>query len=165
MAEQKKSSPWVWISLFIIVGLFVTFILFLDQEIVKSSRQQAPTTATQEPTSKPVIDFYTVLKERNFVVPEKRQENIQPGTTASTPNSSKKQYILQAGSFKSNRDADRRKAQLALLGLEAAIKKAEVQGVDYFRVELGPFQDDGFYSQVKNRLIMNNIKYISKSYE
>ena len=85
MSEQKKSSPWVWISLFIIVGLFVTFILFLDQKIVKSSRQQAPTTAMQEPTSKPVIDFYTVLKERNFVVPEKRQENIQPGTTTSTP--------------------------------------------------------------------------------
>jgi cell division protein FtsN len=165
MTEQKRSSPWVWISLFIIVGLFVTFILFLDQKIVKGSRQQAPPTKPEDSTSKPVIDFYSVLKERHFEVPEKQQEGIQPGPTGNTQDVPAKQYILQAGSFKSNRDADRRKAELALLGLEAAISKAEVEGTDYFRVELGPFQDDGLYSQVKNRLIMNNIRYISKSHQ
>ena len=60
-------------------------------------------------------------------------------------------------------DAERRKAELALLGLEAGIKRAEVAGESYFRVEIGPFSDDGFYSQVKNRLISNKIQYIARA--
>ena len=165
MAHHKKSSPWVWVSLVIIIALFVSFILFLDQKIVKSGRHNNEEVQQPASSPRPVIDFYTVLKDRNFDVPEKRQDKVEATTGNQTESVKQHRYILQAGSFREMKDADRRKAELALLGLEAAIKRAEIKGVDYYRVELGPFSDDGFYSQVKNRLISNDIKYIAKSFD
>lgn len=165
MAQQKQSSPWIWVSLLIIIGLFVSFILFLDQKIVKSGRQESAISTQQNNTSKPVIDFYTVLKDRNFDVPEKQVIDNSVNTVEKNKPVKEQRYILQAGSFKAVKDADRRKAELALLGLEAAVKRAEIKGIDYYRVELGPYSDNGFYSQVKNRLISNDIKYIAKSFD
>ncbi len=174
MTEAKKTSLWVWISLVLIIGLFVSFIFFLDQKIVKTGRQSEPV-STKEPVQKigkPKIDFYEVLKERNFEVPDDRTERVK-NKTAEKKNAQEggqknqatadKLFLLQAGSFKKQEDAERMKVKLAFLGLEATIKKAGVNGVNYHRVELGPFADDGFFSKVKNQLIMNDIPYIQKS--
>jgi len=164
MAEANKSSPWVWISLIIIIGLFVLFIFFLDQKIVKSGQQPVEESRVQKQTDKPIIDFYEVLKQRNFDVPDDRTEKVKNKTeTNKTQAASNGKYLLQAGSFIQPEDAEKTKAELALLGLEASIKKADVSGVGYHRVVLGPFADDGFYSKVKNRLISNKIHYIQKS--
>lgn len=163
MATTNKSSPWVWISLAVIIGLFVTFILFLDQKIVKNGRQQSEIPQRQNITTQPVIDFYSILPDRKMDVPETLQSDENTTNKSNNISRAGVRFILQAGSFKKPEDADRRKAELALLGLEAAIKRADVQGVSYHRVELGPFSDDGFYSQVKNRLISNDIEYIAKT--
>jgi cell division protein FtsN len=164
MAEASKSSPWVWISLGLIIGLFVAFVLFLDQKIVKTTHKPVPADTAQEDSKKPIFDFYTVLPEREVDIPE-------PDLTENRPNkkspqqqhSTKVQYILQAGSFTSAADAERQKAQLALVGLQSVVSKANVNGVTYFRVELGPFADDGTLSGTKNLLIENDIAYISKT--
>ncbi len=164
MAEASKSSPWVWISLGLIIGLFVAFVLFLDQKIVKTTHQPVPANSAQEDSKKPIFDFYTVLPKREVDIPE-------PDVTESKPNkkspqqqhSAKVQYILQAGSFTSAEDAERQKAQLAFVGLQSVVSKANVNGVVYFRVELGPFVDDGSYSEIKNLLIENDIAYIPKT--
>jgi cell division protein FtsN len=162
MIEERKTSPWVWLSLLAVVGLFAAFILYLDQQVVNSSRDKMQARDKKESQGGPVIDFYTVLQDRRVDVPERpAPETIKPN--APTATAADQRYILQAGSFRKAQDADRRKAELALLGLEAAIKKAVVAGEPYFRVELGPFSDDGFYSQVKNRLISNKIQYIARS--
>lgn len=164
MAEAKKSSPWVWVSLIVIIGLFATFILFLDQKIVKKGRQQTEVIKVPTISTEPVIDFYSVLPDRKMDVPETDKAAVKNPTTEIKKSASKKTtYMLQAGSFKKPEDADRRKAELALLGLEAAVKLAEVKGVPYHRVELGPFSDNGFYSDVKNRLISHDIQYIAKT--
>jgi len=167
MAAAQKSSPWIWISLFLIVGLFAAFIFFLDQKIVKSARQPVESYKPNASIEGPRIDFYEVLKERSFDVPDDRKEKVKNAQSkinkSATQTAEKARYMLQAGSFKKPEDAERRKAQLALMGLEPIIKKADVKGVAFHRVELGPFTDDGFYSKVKNRLIANDIPYIQKS--
>ena len=162
MSDSRKSSPWVWISLGLIIGLFVAFIIFLDQKIVKNARQQQQELKQQNDVSKPKFDFYTVLPERKVDIPDKpKLEQDVPNKKSGQKSSS--QFMLQAGSFHKMQDADRQKAELALLGLEASIKSAKVNGVTYHRVELGPFEDGGFFSQVERRLIQNDIPFIKKS--
>lgn len=162
MAE-KKSSPWVWLTLIVIVAIFVMFILFLDQKIVKSGRENAADKQPRNKIDKPVIDFYSVLPEREFKVPTVEVEQSDTPNKPAEQLKKEARYMLQAGSFKKPEDAERRKAELAFLGLESSVIKASVNGDVYHRVELGPFVDNGYFSKVKNRLITHDIQYIPKT--
>ena len=48
-------------------------------------------------------------------------------------------YLLQAGAFRSQEDADSMRAKLALIGFEARVMHAEVNGQTLFRVRIGPY--------------------------
>ncbi|MYJ51898.1 MAG: SPOR domain-containing protein, partial [Gammaproteobacteria bacterium] len=51
-------------------------------------------------------------------------------------------YVLQAGSYRREADAERLRARLALLGLGSYIQKVTIQDRgDFYRVRLGPFSD------------------------
>lgn len=163
MSTSSKSSPWVWISLALIITMFVAFILFLDQKIVKDSQLNSVQEQSDNDPGEPVFDFYTVLPQRGVDIPEPEGESVPNKRAADTANASQERYLLQAGSFREAVDAERRKAELALLGLESSVRTASVSGKIYHRVELGPFVDDGFFSRVKSRLIENDIQYIAKS--
>ena len=56
-----------------------------------------------------------------------RQAVVEPGV-----------YVLQAGSFSTNNDADRRRAELALHGIESHIQRVKVNDKNYHRVLIGP---------------------------
>lgn len=49
-------------------------------------------------------------------------------------------YFLQAGAFRSNKDAEAVKAQILLMGLPAEVQKAQVNGSTINRVRVGPFK-------------------------
>ena len=49
------------------------------------------------------------------------------------------QYVLQAGSFRAIADADRRRGELALLGLESSIEQMKTDTGSWHRVYIGPF--------------------------
>jgi len=76
-----------------------------------------------------------------------------PGATASTP-----LYYLQAGAFQNPADADNLKAQLALLGIEAAIQTRDLgeKGV-FHRVRVGPFRAMDEINRTRTLLTQNNI--------
>jgi cell division septation protein DedD len=48
-------------------------------------------------------------------------------------------YLLQAGAFERNADADDLKARIALAGESARVETAEVNGKTMYRVRLGPY--------------------------
>ena len=49
-------------------------------------------------------------------------------------------YMLQAGSYQRQSDAERLKAELALLGMSSQIQKVTIQDRgDFYRVRLGPY--------------------------
>jgi cell division protein FtsN len=70
-------------------------------------------------------------------------------------------YFIQAGSFRNYAEADRRKASIAFLGINARIEAGTgSDGVTLHRVRIGPFKD---YDQVRallQRLERNNIPSI-----
>ncbi len=165
MAKKKSNFPWVWLSLFLLLGLFAGFILFLDQKIVKN-KVTAPTAPTsqdkQQVNDKPRIDFYSILPDRVVDIPiseedKKAIENPSINKIASET------IILQVGSFQGKVDAESLKAQLAFLGLEAKIESAQVNDDTWHRVLLGPYADNGELSRAKNQLIENSIQFMQRS--
>lgn len=106
----------------------------------------APATPV-EPDPAPSFDFYKVLP------------GGAPAEPAHVPAAAPAPRLyLQAGAFLNPNDADNLKAQLAMLGLEAAIQSAEVpdKGVLH-RVRIGPFSDPHDIERMRVRLTQNNI--------
>lgn len=60
------------------------------------------------------------------------------GEQAAAPQAGKK-YLLQAGAYRSEVDAQSMRARLALIGYEAEIRAAQVNNETLYRVRLGPF--------------------------
>ncbi|WP_019450296.1 SPOR domain-containing protein [Cupriavidus sp. BIS7] len=61
-------------------------------------------------------------------------------------------YLLQVGAFRSQDDADRQKANLAMQGFEAKVTDRDVNGVKMYRVRLGPFARIDDMNRARDRL-------------
>ena len=61
-------------------------------------------------------------------------------------------YVLQAGSFTEYKDADRRRAILALQGIESNIQRVIIDDKTYHRVRIGPIDDLNELNVVRRRL-------------
>jgi len=127
-----------------------------------------PAAPTDEPSRPaPQFEFYRLLPQQEVVVPEPeplppretaRDTGAQPATE---PASSSARYLLQAGSFRSGEDAERLKARLALLGIEAGIQTVELAGGEtWHRVRVGPLPAGERLNQVRARLERNAIESI-----
>jgi cell division protein FtsN len=110
---------------------------------------------------KPRFDFYRILPGQEEPVSDRQLKDAAkkslPGTPAAveTP---KEIYFIQAGAFQNPADADNRKAQLALLGLEASVEPTTVpEKGTWYRVRLGPFSGVEEINRVRGRLAQNGI--------
>lgn len=93
----------------------------------------------------PRFTFYEELPKNEVIIPEealidvdKNKIEDQKPLEAITKSGT---YYLQAGSFKDFADADRRKAELALFGVQTSIQKVAINDVNWFRVRVGPFTE------------------------
>lgn len=76
--------------------------------------------------------------------PPKLPEVTKPAITeqrseAKMNHEAKGSYLLQIAAYTNNEEADQQRARLAMQGYEAQISPHEVNGVQYYRVRLGPF--------------------------
>jgi cell division protein FtsN len=60
-------------------------------------------------------------------------------TAAATGEDNQAHYILQAGAFGGSGDAEAVKAKIALLGLNARVESAAINGKTVYRVRMGPY--------------------------
>lgn len=67
-------------------------------------------------------------------------------------------YLLQVGAFRSQDDADRQKANLAMQGFEAKVTERDVNGVKMYRVRLGPFNRIEDMNRARDRLQSNGFE-------
>ncbi|XSG85396.1 MAG: SPOR domain-containing protein [Methylohalobius sp. ZOD2] len=170
--EHRPAPGWQWVLGIVLLGAFAYFLYYLATDVpsdtapprqqVESASTEAETASKQKPAKpppkakpkpkpeEPRFTFYTMLPEKEVVIPEgevrarKRAESLG---TAKPDN-----YLIQAGSFRSYEDADRLKAQLALLGVESRIEKAEIGGAVWHRVRMGPFQSIREVQSIRARL-------------
>jgi len=91
-----------------------------------------PSTAgTVESATLPSFTFFNTLEDESFSLDTGRSLDSEPSEYT--------QYVLQAGSFRAVGDADRRRGELALLGLESSIEQMDTDTGSWHRVYIGPF--------------------------
>ena len=100
-----------------------------------------------DPVPEKRFQFYDILPGKADAVPDKAQKPAEAKKEDAKKEEPKKDegkeskqpLFLQAGSFSTPHDADNQKANLALMGIEAAVQQVMVQDKTYYRVRVGPF--------------------------
>ncbi|HET7651324.1 MAG TPA: SPOR domain-containing protein [Gammaproteobacteria bacterium] len=103
------------------------------------------------------FDFYKLLPSFQVVIPSQDKETRSSDDTG--PVSQPGTYILQVGSFQSYSEADKLKANLALLGIESSIQQVKVSdGSTWNRVRIGPIHDLKSLNNLRAKLAKNHIE-------
>lgn len=123
----------------------------------KMDAVSAPAGATGTKENKPRFEFYNVLTDKAAspvpkIVPKATNRPV-------VSDLSKELYYLQIGSFSNAEDADKLKAKLALMGMEAAVQVATIpdKGV-WHRVRLGPYMGQSEANQAREALKLNGVE-------
>jgi cell division protein FtsN len=137
-----------------------------EQRAEKTAEPAGSTDKATGEAAKPVtkFDFYTLLPEREVIVPNER-EAIKPAEKPRTPAGqaapaevAEEPLFLQVGSFRAAQEADRRRAQIILLGLEAKVESVQANGDTWYRVQAGPFPSREKLSKARNQLSAQGIE-------
>ncbi len=167
----------VGLAIAVIVALFVTRapVPFVNKTQRSSERSTEPRAG--EPLPDPNVPLQTRPREADAaaaapstgamsqppIIPPAPPTAI-PGASApasapaTAPAPSDSGYMLQAGAFKAPDDAEGMKARLALLGFEARVMSAEVNGQTVYRVRIGPFAQQDDANLARNRLADGGIE-------
>lgn len=106
---------------------------------------------------KPQFDFYRMLPNFEVVIPEQDKDVRRSGEVAAIDEPGA--YVLQAGSFRNESDADRLRAELALAGMESAIQTVTIdENQTWHRVRLGPFTNLDKLNAARKRLADSGIQ-------
>jgi len=169
--RQEEYPGWMWMLFGLTVGLSVAFAIYVKghhaaPEPAAASQQPAsmeepltpePAVVEEAPEEQqePRFSFYDMLPKFEVIIPEqepdvKRDQAVEavqkPGI-----------YILQAGSFTTHADADRRRAEIALLGIESRVQRVTIDDRTYHRVRIGPIDDLDRLNLIRARLRQANI--------
>lgn len=143
----------------------------LKQQAKKKEAEKSESSSkNNEEKKEPKFNFYTILPELEVLIPESETrppetKNKNAGNNKSvndkTASNKNKQYLLQVGSFQNLNDAEKLKANLAFLGLEANIQHVTINRQAWHRVRTGPYQNKQQLYKNQKLLKQNNISAIS----
>lgn len=169
----RAAPGWLWFLAGGAVGFLAAGLTGLDLELPAALQPGGATPPVQQaagagaadaagggkPRTKPHFEFYTILPEMEVQVPEQEIASRPGQAAAQEPVQGQGSYVLQVGSFRHLEEADRLKASLALLGLEAEIQTVSVSGEEtWHRVRLGPFTDLERLNATRKRLRENGLQ-------
>ena len=184
-APRKESAPTriqhgslslKWIASLALVGCFIGFIVYLntlpgtgqrsDATTSRPASEQTPPPAPERADPKPApapvppkeeqtgreFRFYDMLPESEVATPEVNE--YAPG-----PNLQDFDYIVQAGSFRNQQDAERLRAEIAFQGLRAQVQTVEQSnGSVWYRVNAGPFKSRSNMNSAVDKLVSIDIQ-------
>ena len=168
-STKKQDFPgWLWMLFGLSLGLSVAFAVYVkDRKPAPANTQARPQPASMQtalddnnetasgqsaPEEPPEqrFTFYDMLPNFEVIIPEQEpdvaadvepQAVLEPGL-----------YVLQAGSFSAFADADRRRAELGLHGIESQIQRVTIDDKTYHRVRIGPTSDLDKLNMLRSRL-------------
>lgn len=166
---QSPVPGWVWLFTGSVLGAFVMFLVYLTGIPAQPSEfpslslseekpasepiqpiEQTPEQSPEQAQPKPRFDFYQLLKESEVTQLEGPTE--KPLSTRQTT-----QYTLQVGSFRNPTDADRLRAELLLMNLEARVEQVTVRNAETWnRVLVGPYNTQSQLAKARGTLAANN---------
>ncbi len=112
----------------------------------------APPEAAADPAgpSAERYDFYRMLPHFEVVVPEKERDVKRDVPTATIERPGV--YVLQAGSYRDESEADRVAKQLSLQGVEAKVQRVAVDTDVWYRVRIGPINQLSDLNRLRKKL-------------
>ncbi|GGC83088.1 SPOR domain-containing protein [Marinobacter halophilus] len=162
--SQHGALSLKWILSLAAVGGFIGFIVYLNtlpdgQGPTPVTPAATQTTQPQKPAASPSkqerernFRFYDMLPESE-VLPPKVQE-YAPNPTLQDFN-----YVVQSGSFRSQEDAERQRAQIAFQGLRASVQRIDLEsGSVWYRVNVGPFESRSQMNAAVDKLVSISIQ-------
>ncbi|HET8731816.1 MAG TPA: SPOR domain-containing protein [Moraxellaceae bacterium] len=176
---QRKGAPGaLWLVLGLLTGLFVALLWHLWE--LRKDHPRAVTAAVAPGTlpaagatgqegggnapasgkpQEPRFEFYTLLPKQE-AMPGSAPPPSAAATASSTPaEKTGPGYLLQAGSFKSEEEADKRRAAILMLGLPVKVTKVPVTpGEAWFRVMVGPFKGKSEAASARSSLKDNGVE-------
>ncbi|MDH3265349.1 MAG: SPOR domain-containing protein [Gammaproteobacteria bacterium] len=166
---RKQEFPgWLWMLFGLALGLSVAFAVYVKdrgpaenlaladrqipvpQSMIDDNGETLADNTTTAATTNNRFDFYDMLPKFEVIIPEQEpdvtvdvapQAVVEPGL-----------YALQAGSFSTYADADRRRAELAMHGIESQIQRVAIDDKTYHRVRIGPTKDLDQLNMLRSRL-------------
>ena len=148
--SPKQSSGFTVFTTGFALGLFTAFLFYLwfaappVDRAVERVVEQAPSEAAEDQELAEInYEFYDLFP--NSVVPVETRAPLEETETEFS-------YLLQAGSFREQADADRRRASLILLGFDVFIRQAEHDEESWHRVMVGPFDSERDLTRARNAL-------------
>ena len=166
MSDSPSHSvpSWVWLFTGVATGLFLAFLYYLAGIQTPTEDNKTQTSISQRHSSTPntpkapAFDFYNVLPDVEVNTTQGRGQISNKTTDDKTA----VEILLQAGAFTLPKDADKRRAELLLLGLNVNIEAVNIKGKTYHRVQVGPFNSGNTLDNAKHLLKQNGIEHIQR---
>jgi cell division protein FtsN len=118
--------------------------------VAASPPAEAERDGAREPAPAARFDFYEVLPQYEVVIPEVELEPRRDAAVRAVEEPGR--YVLQVGSFTKIEDADRMRANLALLGIESRIQRVTIDEDVFHRVRIGPIDELAELNRIRARL-------------
>lgn len=166
--SQHGALSFKWILSLAAVGGFVGFIVYLNtlptgQESARPSQPAQQSAEPKTPAPSTAKQEHSRPREQNFrfydMLPE--SEVVPPTVQEYSPNPAQQDfnYIVQSGSFRSQADAERQRAQIAFQGLRAQVQRIDLEsGSVWYRVNVGPFESRSQMNAAVDKLVTINIQ-------
>jgi cell division protein FtsN len=167
-SSRKQDYPgWIWMLFGLAIGLSVAFAIYVRdgrpaasppvarqpaslESAIDDNGETPDADAAEEQPQESRFTFYDMLPNFEVVIPEQEPDveaDVEPRAIVKPG-----LYILQAGSFTRFEDADRRRAELALQGIESSIQRVTIDDKTYHRVRIGPMDDLEELNMLRSRL-------------
>ncbi len=106
------------------------------------------------PEARSRFEFYELLPQFEVVLPETETPVRRDGSAEPRPApvEAPGSYVLQAGSFRRQEDADRMRATLALRGIESSIQRVQIDQDTFHRVRIGPIGELAELNRIREQL-------------
>lgn len=170
---------WIWLLLGAALTLALVTVVHLSRHrgltlAVDHAATPTPPPAHETATPKPVplppkqpprFSFYEMLPSHEEVIPhaeaEKAVKADQGGKPLPAELAAPGAYVVQVGAYRKREEAERARANIALLGVEAHTEQVTLDAGDiWFRVRIGPEPTLAQAQAIVDRLRGNGIKAI-----
>lgn len=176
-AAPPPTPGWVWLLLGVAIGVVGAVAYWIMQPAERDprvteteqrpARKEAPADKGVQlpPEEEARFSFYEMLPSYEVVIPKEEIEGDRRTAKQAPPDrreSSPKEtsalaeegdYIIQIGSYRSRDDAERQRAELALIGVEARVESVTINGNQtWYRVRVGPIAEAPRVHSVMMRL-------------
>ena len=168
-SKAKQEYPgWLWMLFGLSLGLSVAFAVYVKD---RGPAEATPQAGAQPASMQEALDdngevtvngdaaaapaekrftFYDMLPNFEVIIPEQEPDvaaDVEPRAVVEPG-----LYVLQAGSFSTYADADRRRAELGLHGIESKIQRVTIDDKTYHRVRIGPTDNLDELNILRSRL-------------